>query len=151
MFYVSPSTNFPLTSSPAQTSATMAGGGGSDKEPTLPYLTYSIGHELGILFGFAAIMLLATGIFAFVWVKKNKRQARLESERQAELREKGFGMDGWMGERVQVRKASLAVVQTESRGERRPSTGRRGSTGRKMSHGEKARPDNIRKQSERAG
>ena len=71
----------------------MAGGGQTEK--VLPRITYTIGHEMGIMFGFIGLMLIATVGFAIFWVGKNKRQARLERERQEVLRQAGWGLDGW--------------------------------------------------------
>jgi hypothetical protein len=47
--------------------------------------------------GFIAIFALVITTFAIVWRGKNKRQARLEEQRQRELVEKGFGMRGGLG------------------------------------------------------
>lgn len=67
---------------------------------TLPEIQSNTGQEIGVMVGFIAVFLLVITTFAITWRMKNKRQSALEEQRQAELRDKGFGMrDGLRGEK----------------------------------------------------
>jgi hypothetical protein len=61
---------------------------------TLPEIQSNTRQEVGVMVGFMVIFALVITAFAITWRMKNKRQAALEEQRQAELREKGFGMRG---------------------------------------------------------
>ncbi|KKY13915.1 hypothetical protein UCDDS831_g08595 [Diplodia seriata] len=53
----------------------------------------SLGHELGILFGFIALMLVCMLAYGFAWQIGNKRSLRKEEERIAALRASGHLKD----------------------------------------------------------
>lgn len=98
----------------------MAGGGKTEK--VLPRIKYTIGHEMGIMFGFIGLMLLATVCFAFFWIKKNKRQARIEKERQDVLRQAGWGIDGWKrNEKGDYKSGGVDEQRVETIGEEMPT------------------------------
>lgn len=91
----------------------MAGGGKTSK--VLPRIQYKIGHEMGIMFGFIGLMLLATVAFTVFWVGKNKRQARIERERQDVLRLAGWGLDGWKrNEKEQFKSGGVGEQRVET-------------------------------------
>lgn len=75
----------------------MAGGGKTSK--VLPRIAWTMGHEMGIMWGFIGLFIISTGAFAVFWVGKNKRQAQKERERQEVLRQAGWGLDGWKDEK----------------------------------------------------
>ncbi|KAF1990023.1 hypothetical protein K402DRAFT_390346 [Aulographum hederae CBS 113979] len=50
----------------------------------------SIGHEIGVMFGFIAAMLLSMVLYGVWWQYGNKRSLRKENERIAALRERGL-------------------------------------------------------------
>ncbi|KAI9709452.1 MAG: hypothetical protein M1820_003212 [Bogoriella megaspora] len=50
----------------------------------------SIGHELGIMFGFIAAMLLSMFLYTIIWQMGNKRSVRKEAERVEALRKAGY-------------------------------------------------------------
>ena len=59
-------------------------------KPSKPYIPPpSIGHEMGIMFGFIAIMLLSMLAYGFAWQIGNKRSAKKEAERIQMLRQSG--------------------------------------------------------------
>jgi len=60
----------------------------------LPEIQSDTRQEIGVMIGFIAIFILVITTFTITWRMKNKRQSALEEQRQAELREKGFGMRG---------------------------------------------------------
>jgi hypothetical protein len=67
---------------------------------TLPEIQSNTRQEIGVMVGFIAVFLLVIAAFTVTWRRKNKRQSALEEQRQAELREKGFGMrSGLSGEK----------------------------------------------------
>ncbi|KAF2453245.1 hypothetical protein BDY21DRAFT_375040 [Lineolata rhizophorae] len=47
----------------------------------------SVGHELGVMFGFVGVFVVATIIYGFVWTAVNKRGLCREEERVAGMRE----------------------------------------------------------------
>ncbi|EKG16881.1 hypothetical protein MPH_05862 [Macrophomina phaseolina MS6] len=53
----------------------------------------SLGHELGILFGFVALMIICMAAYGVVWQIGNKRSLRKEQERIAALRASGHLKD----------------------------------------------------------
>ncbi|ORY03237.1 hypothetical protein BCR34DRAFT_617850 [Clohesyomyces aquaticus] len=50
----------------------------------------SVGHEIGVMFGFLGFMLLAMLIYGFVWQAGNKRSQKKEADRVAKLRASGL-------------------------------------------------------------
>ncbi|KAK4984582.1 hypothetical protein LTR66_008452 [Elasticomyces elasticus] len=50
----------------------------------------SVGHEIGVMFGFLAVMALAMVAYGIAWQIGNRRSAREESERVEALRASGF-------------------------------------------------------------
>jgi hypothetical protein len=60
----------------------------------LPEIQSNTRQEIGVMVGFMAVFALVITTFTIAWRMKNKRQSALEEQRQAELREKGFGMKG---------------------------------------------------------
>jgi len=54
----------------------------------------SIGHELGVMFGFMGIFLIAMTVYYFVWQARNKKSLREERERIAAVRQKEAGLGG---------------------------------------------------------
>ncbi|PSN65935.1 hypothetical protein BS50DRAFT_574424, partial [Corynespora cassiicola Philippines] len=67
-----------------------AGGGGS-KEPVRAYHPPpSVGHEMGVMFGFIGFMLLCSVVYVAVWQTANKRSQRREAERIERLRASGL-------------------------------------------------------------
>ncbi|KAF2806532.1 uncharacterized protein BDZ99DRAFT_466102 [Mytilinidion resinicola] len=70
----------------------------SAKQPTKPYIAPpSVGHEIGVMFGFIAFMLLCMVAYGFAWNHGNRISQRKEAERidalraSGLLREKGVG------------------------------------------------------------
>ncbi|KFY43687.1 hypothetical protein V494_01845 [Pseudogymnoascus sp. VKM F-4513 (FW-928)] len=63
--------------------------------PKLPTLNANVRQEVGIMVGFIALFILVTAIFSFLWSSKNKRHDKIEVERQRDLKEKGWGLQGW--------------------------------------------------------
>ncbi|OJD29755.1 uncharacterized protein BKCO1_7300020 [Diplodia corticola] len=53
----------------------------------------SLGHELGIIFGFLALMLICMCAYGFAWQIGNRRSLRKEEERIAALRASGHLKD----------------------------------------------------------
>ncbi|KZF26519.1 hypothetical protein L228DRAFT_264905 [Xylona heveae TC161] len=51
----------------------------------------SVGHEIGVMFGFLGAMALSMGLYAVVWNMGQKRSAAKELERRKLLTEKGIG------------------------------------------------------------
>ncbi|KAI9848929.1 MAG: hypothetical protein M1830_001041 [Pleopsidium flavum] len=51
----------------------------------------SIGHEIGVMFGFIGLMISAMGLYLVLWQLGQKRSARKEAERRQELSSRGFG------------------------------------------------------------
>ncbi|KAI9816890.1 MAG: hypothetical protein M1827_001535 [Pycnora praestabilis] len=51
----------------------------------------SVGHEIGVMFGFIGAMILAMVLYGFVWQMGQKRSAKKEEERKRALAEKGYG------------------------------------------------------------
>ncbi|KAL1628084.1 hypothetical protein SLS56_006014 [Neofusicoccum ribis] len=49
----------------------------------------SLGHELGIMFGFLALMVVCMAAYGVVWQVGNRRSLRKEQERIAALRASG--------------------------------------------------------------
>ena len=45
--------------------------------------------------GFIALFIIVTALFSFLWRSKNKRHDKFEVERQRDLKEQGWGMQGW--------------------------------------------------------
>lgn len=108
----------------------MAGGGKTKK--VLPRIQWTMGHEMGVMFGFIALFIIVTVAFAIFWVGKNKRQARAEHERQEALRQAGWGLSGWKNTNGEYRdKAGAEGVQTagEERVERVPQQQTMGANG----------------------
>jgi hypothetical protein len=60
----------------------------------LPEIQSNTRQEIGVMVGFMAVFALVITTFTITWWMNNKRQSALEEQRQAELREKGFGMRG---------------------------------------------------------
>lgn len=59
--------------------------------PKIPYTPPpSLGHELGVLFGFAGAMVLAMSAYLVVWQLGQRRSARKEAARRQELDQRGF-------------------------------------------------------------
>ncbi|KAK8220024.1 hypothetical protein M8818_000440 [Zalaria obscura] len=72
----------------------------------------SIGHEIGIMFGFLAAMALAMTLYGIAWNIGNKRSARKEAERIEALKASGWlkekqGMDV---ERIEDEKTGNEIV-----------------------------------------
>jgi hypothetical protein len=66
----------------------------------LPEIQSNIRQEIGVMIGFMAVFALVITTFTITWRMKNKKQAALEEQRQAELRQNGFGMKrGLRGEK----------------------------------------------------
>lgn len=63
--------------------------------PKLPMLHANNRQEIGIMVGFIAVFLIVTATFSFLWSAKNKRHDKLEVERQRDLKEQGWGLQGW--------------------------------------------------------
>ncbi|KAF2703517.1 hypothetical protein K504DRAFT_508082 [Pleomassaria siparia CBS 279.74] len=63
------------------------GGGSAEISHTL---APSIGHELGVAFGFIALMLICMAIYSFAWQIGNKRSEKREMERIERLRIRGL-------------------------------------------------------------
>ncbi|GAB7345670.1 hypothetical protein MBLNU457_3954t1 [Dothideomycetes sp. NU457] len=57
----------------------------------------SVGHELGVMFGFIGAMLVSMGLYAIAWQLGNKRSARKEAERIEALK-----ASGWLKEKMEV-------------------------------------------------
>ncbi|MCJ1388198.1 hypothetical protein MMC18_001043 [Xylographa bjoerkii] len=53
----------------------------------------SIGHEIGVMFGFGGIMVVAMCVYMLLWRAGQKRSARKEQERCAALAAKGIYAD----------------------------------------------------------
>ncbi len=60
----------------------------------LPEIHANTRQEIGVMGGFMAVFVLVIAAFTIAWRVKNKKQAAREEQRQADLREKGFGMRG---------------------------------------------------------
>jgi hypothetical protein len=60
----------------------------------LPEIESNTRQEIGVMIGFMAVFAIVITTFTLAWRAKNKKQAALEEQRQAELREHGFGMKG---------------------------------------------------------
>ncbi|KFY53201.1 hypothetical protein V496_07806 [Pseudogymnoascus sp. VKM F-4515 (FW-2607)] len=63
--------------------------------PKLPMLHANNGQEIGIMVGFIALFIIVTAVFSVLWSSKNKRHDKLEVDRQRELKEAGWGLNGW--------------------------------------------------------
>ncbi|KAF2259262.1 hypothetical protein CC78DRAFT_537198 [Lojkania enalia] len=50
----------------------------------------SVGHEIGVLFGFLGFMLVCMVIYGVVWTIGNKRSQRREAERVERLKASGL-------------------------------------------------------------
>ncbi|KAF2238787.1 hypothetical protein EV356DRAFT_504099 [Viridothelium virens] len=50
----------------------------------------SVGHEIGIMFGFVGAMLLSMVLYTLAWQVGNKRSAQREATRVQELRKAGY-------------------------------------------------------------
>jgi len=63
----------------------------SSQQPKKPYVPPpSIGHEIGVIFGFIAFMLLCMITYGFVWQVGNKRSQLKEAKRIEALRASGL-------------------------------------------------------------
>ncbi|MCJ1426743.1 hypothetical protein MMC29_004646 [Sticta canariensis] len=51
----------------------------------------SVGHELGIMFGFMAIFVISMGVYLFLWKLGNRRNEAYEIARREKLAQRGFG------------------------------------------------------------
>jgi len=69
-----------------KSSATIQSMAGSQKGYVAPP---SIGHELGVLFGFVAIFILSLFIYVIIYRIRNKRMDRKEVERMRALKAQG--------------------------------------------------------------
>ncbi|MCJ1311192.1 hypothetical protein MMC25_004863 [Agyrium rufum] len=59
--------------------------------PTVPYVPIpSIGHELGVLFGFASSMVIVMTVYYFMWKAGQKRSAAKEAARREALAQRGI-------------------------------------------------------------
>ncbi|KFY25164.1 hypothetical protein V493_04804 [Pseudogymnoascus sp. VKM F-4281 (FW-2241)] len=65
------------------------------KSPKLPMLHANNKQEIGVMIGFIALFLIVTALFSILWSAKNKRHDKEEVERQRDLKERGWGMEGW--------------------------------------------------------
>jgi hypothetical protein len=66
----------------------------------LPEIESNTRQEIGVMIGFMVVFAIVIITFTISWRAKNKKQAALEEQRQAELREHGFGMkEGLRGEK----------------------------------------------------
>lgn len=63
--------------------------------PKLPMLHANNRQEIGIIVGFIALFIIVTALFSYLWSSKNKRHDKVEVERQRDLKEQGWGMEGW--------------------------------------------------------
>ncbi|KAF2190040.1 hypothetical protein K469DRAFT_699615 [Zopfia rhizophila CBS 207.26] len=69
-------------------------GGGAKKEPTKPYIgPPSTGHEIGIMFGFLAFMVICMLLYGVIWQVGNKRSQKKEADRIQQLRASGLLKD----------------------------------------------------------
>ncbi|KAL1302379.1 hypothetical protein AAFC00_002782 [Neodothiora populina] len=73
----------------------------------------SIGHEMGIMWGFIATMLLTTLLYGLAWQIGNKRSARIEAERVAALK-----ASGWLDEKHIYSGESAEEREIEEMGEK---------------------------------
>jgi hypothetical protein len=69
----------------------------SSSQSTLPVIHARTDTQLGILFGFVGLFILAIATYSVLWKAYNKRDERLERERERSLLEKGFGVIGEEG------------------------------------------------------
>ncbi|KAF1957701.1 hypothetical protein CC80DRAFT_592208 [Byssothecium circinans] len=60
------------------------------KEPHAYIPAPSIGHELGVMFGFIGVMIVCSVIYGLLWQKANKTSQRKEVERIEKLRASGL-------------------------------------------------------------
>lgn len=65
------------------------------KPPKLPMLHANNRQEIGVMVGFIALFLIVTAVFSILWSAKNKRHDKHEVDRQRELKEQGWGLQGW--------------------------------------------------------
>ncbi|OBT39722.1 hypothetical protein VE00_09882 [Pseudogymnoascus sp. WSF 3629] len=63
--------------------------------PKLPMLHANKRQEIGIMVGFIALFIIVAALFSYLWSSKNKRHDKVEVERQRDLKEQGWGMEGW--------------------------------------------------------
>jgi hypothetical protein len=68
----------------------MAGSKKSDAIKVAFHPGPSLGHELGIMFGFITLFVLATVVYYVMWQAGNKRDERTELGRREALAQKGF-------------------------------------------------------------
>jgi hypothetical protein len=71
----------------------------SSSQKTLPVVPAKLSTQLGILFGFVAIILLIVISYTTVWWFYNKREERQEVERKQSLIDRGFGPRGMRNEK----------------------------------------------------
>ncbi|KAI9755093.1 MAG: hypothetical protein M4579_004432 [Chaenotheca gracillima] len=62
----------------------------------------STGHEIGVLFGFVAAIIVCGLAYWVVWVMANKRSARKEIDRRAALTEQGIGEKATIRDRPEL-------------------------------------------------
>jgi len=67
---------------------------GSSQQKSLPVVHAKTSTQLGILFGFVAIIILVVVSYSTVWWFYNKREARREEKRKQDLINRGFGPRG---------------------------------------------------------
>lgn len=83
----------------------------------LPEIQSNIRQEIGVMVGFMALFALVITTFTIAWRAKNKKQAMREEQRQAELRENGFGMKGGLrGEKEKGMRDALGNAPLLSQG-----------------------------------
>jgi len=71
----------------------------SSQQSKKPYIPPpSVGHEIGVIFGFIAFMLLCMIAYGFIWQIGNKRSQRKEAERIEALRASGLLREKGVGE-----------------------------------------------------
>ncbi|OBT67690.1 hypothetical protein VE03_03513 [Pseudogymnoascus sp. 23342-1-I1] len=63
--------------------------------PKLPMLHANNRQEIGIMAGFIVLFIIVTVVFSVLWSAKNRRHDKLEVERQRDLKEQGWGLQGW--------------------------------------------------------
>ncbi|KAF2195087.1 hypothetical protein K469DRAFT_648665 [Zopfia rhizophila CBS 207.26] len=84
------------------------GGGGSSK----PYMAPpSVGHEIGVMFGGIATMLLGAIVFYIWWRLKLARDIKLEEDRIRGLKRKGLFDEERRASAVEERQKRESVVE----------------------------------------